>query len=324
MTLNPKYIPLTATFGVFFVLYAVASIIFPGFFSLRVFINFFLDNSFLGIAAVGMTFVILTGGIDLSVGGVMAFSGVLIATLVEGHNIPPLIAILIVLTFGTLLGTFQGIIIHYFSAPPFIVTLGGMFFARGLAQIISLESIPIFHPFFIAFVTKGISLPGGNRIPWLVILFIVVFLVGLWLAQFSSFGRNVYAIGGSESSAVLMGLPVARTKVLTYALSGFLFALAGIVFTMYTSAGYCLTGIGFEMDVIASVVIGGTLITGGSGYMIGTLLGVLIQGIIQTFIMFQGTLNSWWTKIAIGFLLFVFILFQRLFSRRELYYGGKK
>jgi simple sugar transport system permease protein len=288
---------------------------FPGFFSLRVFVNFFLDNAFLGIAAVGMTFVILTGGIDLSVGAVIALSGVLLAKLVETAGLSPIVAILVVLGLGLALGTMQGSIIHFFNAPPFIVTLGGMFFARGLAQTISLESVPIYNPFFERFTLEGIPLPGGVLFPWLAVLFLAVFSVGLFVAHRTPFGRNVYAVGGSESSSKLMGLPVAATKVGTYALSGFLFALSGIAFTMYTSAGYSLAGSGFEMEVIASVVIGGTLITGGSGYLAGTLLGVLIQAIIQTFISFQGTLNSWWTRIAIGFLLFVFILFQRIFVR---------
>lgn len=314
MTVNRKYLPILATVTVFILLYGISSASFPGFFSLRVFVNFFLDNAFLGIAAVGMTFVILTGGIDLSVGSVIALSGVMLAKLVEGARVPPLLAILAVLAVGVALGTLQGSIIQFFGAPPFIVTLGGMFFARGLAQTISLESIPIYDPFFERFTLEGIPLPGGVLFPWIAVLFLGVFSVGLFIAHRTPFGRNVYALGGSEASATLMGLPVAATKVGTYALSGFLFALAGIAFTMYTSAGYSLAGSGFEMEVIASVVIGGTLISGGSGYLAGTLLGVLIQGIIQTFISFQGSLNSWWTRIAIGFLLFMFILFQRLFA----------
>jgi len=139
-------------------------------------------------------------------------------------------------------------------------------------------------------------------------------LAGLFVMRYTRFGRNVYAIGGNEQSAVLMGLPVNNTKIAIYALSGFCSALAGIVFTFYTLSGYALHGKGMELDAIATVVIGGTLLTGGVGNLLGTVLGVLVYGIIQVLIVFQGTLNSWWTRIVIGFLVFVFCLLQRIFE----------
>jgi len=143
----------------------------------------------------------------------------------------------------------------------------------------------------------------------------VVVLIGIYLSHFTKFGRNVYAIGGNEQSAVLLGLPVGRTKVIIYTLNGALSALAGIVYTVYTLSGYPLACVGLELDVIAAVVIGGTLLSGGMGYVEGTLVGVLILGLIQTFITFQGTLSSWWTRIAIGILLFIFILLQTYISK---------
>lgn len=130
-------------------------------------------------------------------------------------------------------------------------------------------------------------------------------------------GRTVYAIGGNEHSAVLMGLPVARTTVLVYAFSGFCSALGGVVFSFYMLSGYGLHAMGLELDAIAAVVIGGTLLTGGVGYVIGTLFGVLILGVIQTLISFDGTLSSWWTRIVIGTLLLVFCLLQRLMEARR-------
>lgn len=308
---NRRYVPVLATAAVFVALYAFAALRFPAFLSGGVLVNFFTDNAFLGIAAVGMTFVILTGGIDLSPGAMIAFASVLTASLVERSHWHPLAAIALVLACGTLLGTVMGAIVHFFEAPPFIVTLGGMFLARGIGQLVSLESIPIFHPFFGQFVSLGVPLPGDNVFPALALIFVAVFLVGLFVAQQTPFGRAVYAVGGGLQSATLMGLPVARVRVGVYAISGFCSALAGVVYTMYTSAGYGLAGVGFELDTIASVVIGGTLITGGVGFMAGTLLGVLIMGVIQTFIMFEGTLSSWWTRIAIGVLLLLFILLQR-------------
>ena len=133
--------------------------------------------------------------------------------------------------------------------------------------------------------------------------------------HFTRFGTNIYALGGSEQSAQLMGVPVKRTTISIYAASSFLATLAGIVFTFYTFSGYALAGVGVELDAIAAVVIGGTLLTGGSGFVIGTVLGVLVMGIIQTYITFDGTLSSWWTKIVIGLLLFFFIVLQKILNR---------
>jgi simple sugar transport system permease protein len=138
--------------------------------------------------------------------------------------------------------------------------------------------------------------------------------IGLYLARATSFGRAVYAIGGNEHSALLMGLPVARTVVLVYTLSGFCSALAGVVFTFYMLSGYGLHAMGLELDAIAAVVIGGTLLSGGVGSLVGTLFGVLILGTLQTLISFDGSLSSWWTRIVIGALLFLFCLLQRLFE----------
>ena len=145
----------------------------------------------------------------------------------------------------------------------------------------------------------------------------MIFLLALFVAHYTKFGRFIYALGGDEQSATLMGLPVARTKVLIYTVSGFCSALAGVVFTFYMLSGYGLHAVGMELDAIAAVVIGGTLLTGGVGYVAGTLFGVLMLGIIQTLISFDGTLSSWWTRIVVGVLLFAFCLLQRLLSRRS-------
>jgi simple sugar transport system permease protein len=158
---------------------------------------------------------------------------------------------------------------------------------------------------------------GNNFLSPGALVAIVVVLIGFFVSRYTKFGRTVFAIGGSEQSAILMGLPVARTKIAIYALSGFCSALGGIVFTLYTLSGYGLNGSGVEFDTIATVVIGGTLMTGGVGNIFGTVLGVFVYGTIQTFIVFQGTLNSWWTRIVVGFLVFVFCFMQRLFEQRK-------
>lgn len=306
---------LAATVLVLLALYGFAAWKYEGFFTLRVFINLLGDNSFLAIVAVGMTFVILSGGIDLSVGSVLAFTTIFIATLTGKHGWHPASAVMLALIVGTALGAGMGGLIHRYELPPFLVTLGGMFLARGMAFVVSQESVEIAHPFYAAIQGFGIPLTDRVALPATALIFMAVFAAGAFLAHYTRFGRDVYAIGGSESSARLMGLPVGGTKVAVYGLSGCCSALAGVVASFYTGSGNPAIGIGFELDVIASVVIGGALLSGGVGTLAGTLAGVLIFGTIQSALIFDGRLNSWWLRIVVGGLLLLFILFQRFLSR---------
>lgn len=305
------------TLGLFVIMFGTGSLAFPGFFSVQNFLNLFIDNSFLLILAVGMTFVIISGGIDLSVGSVLALSGMVTAKLLEHAHMSPVFVIPIVLAMGTALGLFMGYLIQTFELPPFIVTLAGLYLARGLCYLVNLFTIAVTNPFFVDMAHAQVFVLGGNFISPGAVVAIVVVLVGFFVSRYTKFGRTVFAIGGSEQSAILMGLPVARTKIAIYALSGFCSALGGLVFTLYTLSGYGLNGSGMELDTIATVVIGGTLLTGGVGNIFGTVLGVFVYGTIQTLIVFQGTLNSWWTRIAIGFLVFVFCVLQRAFETRK-------
>lgn len=315
LPIAPKYIPLAATALVLVFLYVGGCVGYPRFFSLRVIVALFGDNAFLGVAAIGSTFVILSGGIDLSVGSVIACTSVFIAAAV-GRGVHPAAAIPAALMLGAVFGTGMGCLIHFFELPPFLVTLAGMFFARGMGFVISGQSVSIKHGFFLVTVQEHLAIPlwGNVEFPFNATCFLVIFLVALYIAHFTRFGRNVYAIGGNELSARLMGLPVARTKVLIYTLAGFCSALAGVVFTFYTQSGNPASCVGVELDAIASVVIGGTLLSGGVGFVGGTLMGALILGLIQTLIIFNGKLNTWWTKIVVGALVLVFILLQNLVS----------
>jgi simple sugar transport system permease protein len=314
-----RNIPFAATVIVCLLLYFSAGAKFhsDGFFSLRVFINFFSENAFLGIASIGMTFVILSGGIDLSVGGMIGMTSILLALLIENFHLHAAVAIPIVLVLGTLLGAVMGGLIQYFDLPSFLVTLAGMFFARGVGFVLHLESIEVTHYF--GKISSGLTIPLGGHLtlPSTAVVYFATFLIALWVAHFTKFGRNIYAIGGNRQSATLMGLPVARTEIGVYALSGFCSALAGVVYTLYTFSGNPTAGMGLELDAIAVVVIGGTLLSGGVGYMAGTFIGILIYAIIQTTITFQGTLSSWWTKIVIGGLLLAFILLQKLIQVKK-------
>ncbi|MDS9469113.1 galactofuranose ABC transporter, permease protein YjfF [Paracoccus sp. MBLB3053] len=309
--IRARNLPFLATVLIFVVAYALCVLQFPNMLSYRVAGNLLTDNAFLGIAAVGMTFVILSGGIDLSVGSVIAFTSVFVAVLIRA-GVHPALAFALALLVSTAFGALMGLTIHVLKMPAFVVTLAGMFLARGAAFLISTDSVPISHDFLRFLKGIFIRLPDKGRLSFLAILMLLAFVVGVILAHRSRFGANVYAIGGSEQSAELMGVPLRRTMVQLYAFSGFMAGLSGLAYTLYTSAGYSLATVGVELDAIAAVVVGGTLLTGGSGLVLGTLFGVLIQGLIQTYIVFDGTLSSWWTKIVVGLLLFAFIVLQRL------------
>jgi simple sugar transport system permease protein len=258
-----------------------------------------------------MTFVILSGGIDLSVGSVIAFTGLALAKLIGVYGVPPFIAFGIVLVMGAMFGALMGWIIDTLKLPAFIITLAGMFFVRGMSFIVSEASLPINHPLYATLANYAWKMPGGGRFTLLALVMLCVVAVGIVLAHRTRFGNNVYAIGGNAHSAGLMGVPVRRTTIYIYTLSSSLAVLSGIIFSLYTSAGYALAASGVELDAIAAVVIGGTLLSGGVGTVLGSLFGVMIQGLIQTYITFDGTLSSWWTKIVMGILLFIFIALQK-------------
>ncbi|MCI4656370.1 sugar ABC transporter permease YjfF [Cryobacterium algoricola] len=313
---SPKYGPVLVTLVLLIAVFAIGGSRYRGFVSGPVILNLFVDNAYLIVLAVGMTFVILTGGIDLSVGAVLALSTMIAASLLQsGWSASVVIPLILVLT--SVLGLLVGLMIHVFKIQPFIATLAAMFLARGLCYVISKDSISITDPVFVSLAQTRISLGGRMSITASVVIALLVVLVAFLVLHYSRLGRTVYAIGGGEQSGMLMGLPVARTKVLVYVISGFCSGLAGVLFTFYTLSGYSLTAVGTELDAIAAVVIGGTLLTGGYGFVLGSVLGVLVLGTIQTIITFEGTLSSWWTRIFIGGLLLVFIVLQKVLTARR-------
>ncbi len=322
--MNPKYIMVYATIIIFLIIYAYGAIRYGsiGFTTLRTFVNFFTDNAYYGISAVGMTMVLITGGIDLSVASVQSLTGMLIAYGYTKLGISPVYTMLLAMIIGVGLGILMGSAIHYLNVPPFITTLTGNFLARGICSLISRESISIDHPLInklAGFKITLYHLVDGQwekikpitSISLPVLIFIIMIILGTILLQHTRFGRNVYAVGGNEQSAKLMGLPVARTKIAVYAINGFCSALAGIAYVLVVKSGWNMALQGGELEVISCAVIGGTLLTGGVGYMIGTMFGVLLKSVIPALITFNGHLNSWWGKIATGALLLLFIVIQK-------------
>lgn len=310
--MKSRFFPLIVTYVVFIMIYLFAFSRFSSFGSMRVVCNLLRNNAYIGIPAVGVTFVIISGGIDLSVGSVIAFTGVFCALMIQREKVDPRIVFPLILSIGTLFGITMGVIIHYFKIPPFIVTLSGMFLARGGAYVLTTRSISIKNALYTKVGNIVYVFPDGGRFTFAAGAFVAVVILGFMLAHFTRFGRNVYAMGGNETGALLLGVPVARTTISIYALSSFLATFAGIVLSLSKRSGDSTIAVGTELDVIAAVVIGGTLLTGGVGYVVGTFVGVLLPGVIQTYLTLDGSLTPWWTKIIVGILLLMFISLQKL------------
>jgi simple sugar transport system permease protein len=223
-----------------------------------------------------------------------------------------MLAFVLALLLGGAFGAVQGAAIHLLRAPAFIVTLAGMFLARGAAFLLTQDSIPIGHPVYSAALNGGVPLPGGGRLTVSAIIMLLTFLLTALLLRRTKFGTQVYALGGDQRAAELMGVRTGRTTIAIYAFSGFTAAAGGILYSLYTQSGYPLAGIGLELDAIAATIIGGTLLTGGYGGVLGTFLALQILGLIQLFVTLEGTLSSWVAKIVTGALLLAFILAQRL------------
>lgn len=322
---KPNYLMVYATLGIFALLYLFGALLYggKGFTTLRTFVLLFSDNAYIGISAVGMTMVLITGGIDLSVAAVASLTGMIIAYGTTVMGLDPIVCIAFALFVGVGLGLLMGACIQYLNVPPFITTLTGMFLARGVTSLISRESISIKNDLISTLAGFKFYLKWPNEAgEWVkikpvasidlnTIVFILMIIIGAVILQKTRFGRNVYAIGGNEQSAKLMGLPVARTKVLVYGFNGLCSVLAGVSYALYVKSGWNLALQGAELDVISCCVIGGVMLSGGVGYMQGTMLGVLLKATIPAIITFNGSMNSWWAKIFTGLLLLLFIVIQR-------------
>jgi ribose/xylose/arabinose/galactoside ABC-type transport system permease subunit len=309
--------PLLTTIVVFILAFLIGGWLYPAMKNPQVFFNLFINGGSLLLVSIGMTLVILTKGIDLSVGGVIALTTAASAGLLRA-GVSPFVVMPLMVIMGVVFGLTLGCIIQFLKVQPFIATLMGLFFARGMAYIISLESVTIKDPFYKFLALTPLHLPFVDAyiyIPTLVGP--VMLLVAIYLTYFTRFGRTIYAIGNNEQSAVLMGLPVTRTKIAVYSFSGLCSALAGIVFSISLLAGYGQFATGMELDSIASVVIGGTSLFGGIGSVIGTPFGVLINQTIVSILQFNGTLSSWWTRIGVGVLTLIFIGIQSVFYLRR-------
>lgn len=308
----------------FVCMFVAGSAVYDHFGSVATFLNLFNDNAYLIVVAVGITFVLLTGGIDISVSSVVAFTCVFSAYLLE-KGWSALIVIPLVLAVGLFNGFLIGYCVQEYRIQPFIITLASQFLLRGMCAVVSTISIPIDNAFYKEAALNKISFKVGRtnaKLYLYVFLALCIVFLAYYILKYTRFGRTVYAIGSNELSAGYMGLNVKWVKIGVYMISSFCAALGGIIFSFYTLAGYSLQNMGMELDAISSAVIGGTLLTGGVGNVLGSVVGVLIQGVIQTIVTYQN-LNAWWTRVTIAALLCLFIVLQRIISIRADKQKGK-
>lgn len=327
--MNNNSILLMITIILFAVMYMAGCIIYgsKGFTHLQTFLNILINNAGLICVTCGMTCVMLTGGIDISVGSLVAMDCMFMAVGIEQWGMKSPILMLLILIIGIVFGVVQGYCIAYLDIQPFIVTMAGLFFARGMTAVICTEQVSITSDAFLNTLANfKINLPFGSyvnkkgipQIPYIrvsvVVALLIVVLIFLML-RYTKFGRSLYAVGGNQTSATLMGLDVKKTKIKAYILSSFLSSIGGICYCLNTMCGTTTQATGMEMDAISSAVIGGTLLTGGVGNIIGSLFGVLINGTISTLVKSNGKLISSWANIVTAILLCFFILLQAVFAK---------
>ena len=329
--LNGNSILLLITVILFIVMYAAGCIVYSdkGFTHLQTFLNILINNAGLICITAGMTCVMLTGGIDISVGSVVAMDCMFLAVGMEHWGLKSPVLMLLVLLIGVVFGIVQGYCIAYLEIQPFIVTMAGMFFARGMTAVICTDQVSIVSDaLFVKLSNMKLNIPfnigayenkkGILQVPYVrikvVIALLVVLLIFLML-KYTKFGRSIYAVGGNSQSATLMGLDVRKTKMKTYILASFLASIGGICYCLNTMCGTTTQASGLEMDAISSAVIGGTLLTGGVGNVGGSLVGVMINGTISTLVKSHGKLVSSWANIVTAILLCFFIVLQAILAK---------
>ena len=335
--INNHTILLLITVVLFIVLYGVGYISYgvinvKGFEKLQTFLDIFRENAALICIACGMTCVMLTGGIDISVGSVVAMDCMILAVGMEYNGMSPTVLVPMVLIIGIVFGAVIGYLVGYLGIQPFIATMAGMFFARGMTAMIctdqvnitvqnwfkEMAAVKIYMPFELGVVVNKRGVKMVPYVGWPVIIALIVVVLVFLMLRYTRLGRSMYAVGGSQTSAALMGLNVKRTKMITYILSSFLCSIGGILYCMNTMCGTTTQALGLEMKAISSAVIGGTLLTGGVGNVIGSFFGVLINGTITTLVSYNADLSRLGgtvPNVVSAFLLFLFIMLQTIFAK---------
>lgn len=327
--LNDTNLLLMITILVFFIMY-IGAIIFQGggFRKPQNFFNILNHNAYLIILACGMSLVMITRGIDISVGGVTALVSMCCAVYLDYHDGNVFTAIIIALAIGLAFGLVQGFLIAYLDIQPFIVTLAGMYFARGMTTVVNTKPFNVANESFLALKEFRIIVPGmgsynknGGYINAYIEIGVVVALLVVILLfcmlRWTKLGRQFYAVGGNSQSALMLGINVKRTKFLAHLLCGLLAGIGGFVYFMDVGSGSASHAAGAEMNAIASSIIGGTMLTGGVGNILGTFFGVLSLSTIQNIVSSAGFDEPWWTGITIAAMLCLFLLIQSVVMARK-------
>jgi simple sugar transport system permease protein len=321
ITANPSVVPTIASVVIFIGMIVYGEVAYGRIVQASTLSNLLINNAHVIVLAVALTFVIITGGIDLSVGSVIAVSSVA-GVMLSNAGWNPVAVIVTMIAIGSVFGLVSGVLIRYFNVQPFIATLAMMFLGRGLASLLSTKPEQLPADSAIRTLADKIKIVDGPKVNDLVItpaviIAIVVVLAAFFVLHRTRTGRTVYAIGGSENSALLMGLPVHRTKVLVYVISGSLAGLAAVLYTSRLGTAQNITGIGWELDAIAAAVIGGTVLTGAYGYVLGSVVGALVLGLMTVLITRDGGIPPEMTTIITGGILLVFVLLQRAVTRKR-------
>ncbi len=329
--LNNNTILLMMTIALFVIMYAAGCIVYSskGFARLQSFIDILKNNAGLICATCGMTAVMITGGIDISVGSLIAMNCMFLSVGIENWGLPAELLLPLMLVIGVVFGAVQGFCVGYLEIQPFIVTMAGLFFGRGMTAVLStqqisiqnsplmrtLSSTKIYMPFEIgAYLNKKGKLMVPNFSIYVVIAILCV-IATFFILRYTKFGRSLYAVGGNQQSAALMGLDVKKTRFKAHVFCSFMASIGSICYVMNTMCGTTRQALGLEMDSIASAVIGGTLLTGGVGNVFGSFIGVLINGTISSLVKTNGKLNSAWPNVITALLLCFFIVIQAVFAR---------
>lgn len=320
---------LTITIVVFFLMY-IGAVVFQGggFLRPQTFLNILNGNAALIITACGMSLVMITGGIDISVGGVVALVSMSCAVYLDFKDGNVLGALFIALAIGAAYGIVQGFLVAYLDIQPFIVSLAGMFFARGMTTIVHTEPFNVANEAFVALKNTRIIMPGLGTVNKKgiyvdayieigVIVAILVVIVLFCMLRWTKFGRNFYAVGGNKQSALMLGINVKKTKFMSHLICSFLAGVGGFVYFLHVGSGSPSHATGMEMNAIASSIIGGTMLTGGVGNILGTLFGVLSLSTIQNIVASAGFDEAWWTGITIAAMLCLFLVVQSVVMSRK-------
>ena len=320
---------LLITIVVFFAMY-IGAILFQGkgFLKPQTFFNILNANASLIILSCGMSLVMITGGIDISVGGVTALVSMCCAVYLDYHNGNVFVAVLIALAIGLAFGLVQGFLVAYLDIQPFIVTLAGMFFDRGMTTIVNTNPFNVQNEAFVALKETRVIVPGfgsvnklGKYVPAYieigVVVAILIVIVLFCVLRWTKLGRSFYAVGGNSQSALMLGINVKRTKFLSHLICGLLAGVGGFVYFMHVGSGSASHASGMEMNAIASSIIGGTMLTGGVGNIIGTFFGVLSLSTIQNIVSSAGLDQAWWTGITIAAMLCLFLVIQSIVMARK-------